>query len=81
MSALLERIRSEARQLSADEQQTLALDLLDAAEGVHDTTTEVTAAWEIEISRRAAEIRSGAVNMVSWERLQGSIREEFGWKK
>ena len=79
MSVLLERIRAEVRGLPLEEQQALALDLLDAGHGTYEPADQVSAAWDAEIARRADEIRQGVVVPVPWSQVQADLAREFGW--
>ena len=79
MSVLLDKIRSEVRRLPFEEQQALALDLLDAAHGTYEPADQVSAAWDEEISRRADELRQGVVFPVPWSRVKADLAREFGW--
>ena len=79
MSVLLEKIRSEARRLPVEEQQALALDLLDTAQGDYEPAEQVAAAWDVEISRRAEQIRQGVVVPVPWSQVQANLAKEYGW--
>lgn len=66
MSLPLERVQSEALELSPDERAALAHRLiasLDPESG--DDPTEVELAWEKEIARRLDEYRAGRVQPVS----------------
>ncbi|CAA9337131.1 MAG: hypothetical protein AVDCRST_MAG89-2448 [uncultured Gemmatimonadetes bacterium] len=66
MSLPLERVQSEALELSADERAALAHRLiasLDPESG--DDPTEVELAWEKEIARRLDEYRAGTAQPVS----------------
>ena len=79
MCALLEKIRVEVRKLPLEEQQALALDLLDAALGTYEPAEQVSAAWDAEIARRADEIRQSVVVPVPWSQVQADLAREYGW--
>jgi aconitase B len=80
MSALLEKIRSDVSLLPIEEQQALAVDLLDAAWGGYEPSAEVAAAWDAEIAKRAAEIRSGQATVIPWATVHHDLAKEFGWE-
>ena len=81
MSALLERLRNEASQLPIAEQQALALELLDGTWGQYEPVSVVQDAWDIEIAKRAEEIREGRVELTLWSTVQSDLAKEFGWDK
>ena len=73
MSALLERLREQAKQLSDDERCILGAELL-APDG--DTgIAEVEQAWDEEIQRRVEEIKSGKVQMIPMEEVFTELDE------
>lgn len=63
----------EALALDADQRAVLANVLL---ESLHDqeTTSEVDAAWKAEATRRLAEVRSGAVDLVDADQHYAKLR-------
>ena len=81
MSTLLERIRSDVRLLTAEEQRALAVDLFDASWGPYDPAAEVKAAWDAEITSRAEDIRAGNADVIPWASVQADLAKEFGWDK
>lgn len=81
MSALLEKVRLDARQFPQDEQQLLAIELIDAAGGGDDFQEAVEAAWDNEITKRVEEVWSGAVELQPWASVKTSLAKEFDWDK
>lgn len=79
MSALLERIRSDVSLLPVEEQQALAVDLLDSSWGAYETAIDVESAWAVEIATRAEEIRTGKASLVQWSAVEADLAKEFGW--
>ena len=67
-SPTLEKIRSEALNLSESERAELAHNLVASLDGPSEPEGEK--AWDAEILRRLAEIDSGTANLID--------REEFG---
>ncbi len=67
-SPILEKVRSEALNLSESERAELAHSLVASLDGASES--DVEKAWDAEIIRRLAEIDSGTANLVD--------REEFG---
>jgi putative addiction module component (TIGR02574 family) len=67
-SLTLEKIRSEALNLSELERAELAHNLVASLDGPSEPDAEK--AWDVEILRRLAEIDSGTANLID--------REEFG---
>lgn len=76
MSALLDRLREQAKQLSDDERCILGAELL-APNGDTDIA-DVEQAWDEEILRRVEEIKSGKVQTIPHEEVMASLRAEFG---
>ena len=70
MTAAAERVVQDAYVLSEDERIEIAERLLESIETQTQTSAE---SWERELTRRSEELRSGAVEGVSWE----LIREDF----
>lgn len=81
MSALLERLRNEASQLPIAEQQALAMGLLDVSWGPYEPISAVQHAWDLEVTKRAQEIREGRVELAPWSTVQTELAKEFGWDK
>ena len=67
-SPILEKLRSEAMNLSESERAELAHNLVASLDGPLEP--DVEQAWDVEILRRLAEIDSGTANLID--------REEFG---
>ena len=61
-------ILEAARQLSPQQQQWLAQELLDSEQV--DSPEEIEAAWAAEVERRIDEIDSGKVQPIPWETAQ-----------
>lgn len=73
MSALLDRLRQQAKQLSDDECCILGAELL-APDGDTDIA-DVELAWDEEILRRVEEIKSGKVQMIPMEEVFAELDE------
>ena len=67
-STALEKVRSEALNLTEAERAELAYNLVVSLDGPPDS--DVEKAWDMEIMRRLSEIDSGTANLVD--------RKEFG---
>ena len=67
MTTLVEELTQRARTLSAEDRARLAEDLLASLEAESDSGAESDAAWEQEIQRRVAEVKSGTAKLVSAE--------------
>lgn len=67
MSALLERLREESKQLPPEERILLGEELL------AEDDPETDAAWEEEILRRVEEIKSGKVEMIPMDQVFAKI--------
>jgi putative addiction module component (TIGR02574 family) len=67
-SPTLEKVRSEALNLTESERAELAHNLVASLDGPSEP--DVKEAWDAEILRRLAEIDSGSANLID--------REEFG---
>jgi putative addiction module component (TIGR02574 family) len=80
VSALLENAGLALKDLSSDEKLLLGVELIDAAHGDEDPA-EVAEAWDKEIQRRVAEVRSGKVELVPWEEVLSETNRRFGWDK
>ena len=66
MSSTVEALEAEALQLSAAERARLVERLIASL----DIDPEVEEAWAAEVERRNAEIESGAVALISGQKLQ-----------
>lgn len=82
MNATLERLRSEAKLLSTEERETLLLaldfDLRGSDFPNEDGPTaeaEIESAWDDEIQRRAEDIVTGKVNLLSEEEFMSVFDE------
>lgn len=72
----LERLRSQALQLSEQERSELAHSLIQSLDAPADESVE--AAWDIEIARRIAEIDSGQAKLLSREEFRQKIQARLG---
>ena len=64
-----------AMKLSAEERETIALELLESTEspsGISETNSDY---WRGEIARRSAEVASGAVSPLTREEAEAQVRE------
>jgi putative addiction module component (TIGR02574 family) len=77
MSALLERLREEAKQLSTGERLALGTELI----GLNDIADAETAAneqaWNEEILRRVEDIENGKVEMIPMEQVFSELDESL----
>jgi putative addiction module component (TIGR02574 family) len=75
VSMSFDQVLSMAMQLSADDKvrliETLNIWLFE------NPDPEIEAAWAAEIERRIAEIDSGQVKLVPWEKVRDGLRREF----
>ncbi|MBA3492987.1 MAG: addiction module protein [Gammaproteobacteria bacterium] len=71
-SAALEKLRSEALNLSEAERAELAHELVASLDGTIDSDAEE--AWDAEIVRRLAEIDSGTAVLVDREEFRRRMR-------
>jgi putative addiction module component (TIGR02574 family) len=62
----------KALSLSEQERADLACSLMDSLDSVVDADAE--AAWAEEIERRVADLESGKVKTVPWEKVRGGFR-------
>ena len=68
MNATLERIRNEAKTLSAHERELLLVALdYDLHGDAAEEAAEVEAAWDEEIEKRAAEVAAGKATLLTSE--------------
>lgn len=86
MSALLERLREEAKQLPIGEQIELGTQLIRAGRPGDGDGDELDLAaneqaWDEEILRRVEEIRSGKVEMISASTVYAELDEMLRCKK
>ena len=75
-SPTLEKIRSEALDLSESERAELAHNLVASLDGPPDP--DVEKAWDTEILRRLAEIDSGTANLIDREEFSRRLRARMG---
>jgi putative addiction module component (TIGR02574 family) len=79
MTRPLERLESEALELSVSDRAALAHRLIASLdEGPDDDPTEVELAWEEEINRRLAAYRSGEVQAISSDEVFAKARALLG---
>ena len=79
MTALLEKIERDAKQLSRDDRERLLSDL---AFGLDDAPlSEIDQAWIDEAERRFEDLVSGRVKGIPAKEAFEEIRRELGWKK
>ncbi len=76
MTATVDRIRKEASQLPYDEREALVHILeLDLDSTVPEDSSEVEAAWDVEIKNRVDEIESGKVKLLSQAEFDSTFVE------
>jgi putative addiction module component (TIGR02574 family) len=75
MSVTVERIKSELAELTEEERAELAQFLIDSLDRERDPDAE--AAWDDELSQRAAEIKSGAVTSKPANILFAELHEKY----
>ena len=71
-STALEKVRSEALNLSEAERAALAYNLVVSLDGPLDS--DVEKAWDMEIMRRLSEIESGTANLVDRKEFRRRMR-------
>ena len=71
-STALEKVRSEALNLSEAERAELAYNLVVSLDGLLDS--DVEKAWDMEIMRRLSEIDSGTANLVDRKEFRRRMR-------
>jgi putative addiction module component (TIGR02574 family) len=71
-SAALEKVRSEALNLSEAERAELAYNLVVSLDGPPDP--DVEKAWDVEIMRRLSEIDAGTAKLVDRTELSSRMR-------
>jgi putative addiction module component (TIGR02574 family) len=84
MSALLDTVRAQSRNLPSDEKLLLGVELIDAVwlgKNDEESPESVAQAWDEEIQRRVEEVRSGQVKPVPWEEVLAQTNARFGWDK
>lgn len=75
MSAMLKSLKSQLGALPSRDRAELARFLIDSLEPGSDNDAQ--AAWEIELARRVAEIRSGRVAGKPADQVFTELRERF----
>ncbi len=75
MSDTLESLKSQLGGLPSQDRAELARFLLDSLDPASDVDAE--AAWEVELSRRVAEIRAGKVVGKPADQVFAELRERF----
>ena len=88
MTAIVERIKQDIRDLDPAEVETLLRDLQNEyvmpAPVEDEDEAAVEAAWDTEIDRRVQEIEDGTVQLISGEELRRStdaLMAQFGLKR
>ena len=76
-STTLEKVRSEALNLSETERAELAYNLVTSLDGPPDADAEK--AWDAEILRRLSEIDAGTANLVDRKELQHRIHARMNY--
>ena len=71
MNARVDHLLDEALALPTDERSALVVALLDSLEGSDDAS--ISEAWRVEIARRRAGLRSGAITPVPWAEVRSRI--------
>jgi len=79
MSALLEKIEREARELTPEDRERLVSNLIAGLEAARPS--EIDQAWIEEAERRYDELVSGRVKGIPAQEAFDGIRRELGWKK
>ncbi len=79
MPKTLTEVTEDAAQLAPMERLKLARILLDLTEPNMDEVEDIQVAWDVEITRRLDELRSGAVRGISLENIKARIEERFRW--
>ena len=74
MTAEAQALRDAILKLPKEDRAQLAADLLASLDGPPDA--EASAAWEVEIEKHAADLRSGDVKPVEWSEVQA----RFGFR-
>jgi len=76
MSKVLTELKEKAAQLPEPERAELALSLIQSLDGPPDDGVEE--AWDIEISRRMAEIESGEAKLIPADEVFTRLRRRLG---
>jgi putative addiction module component (TIGR02574 family) len=72
MTTLIEQLTIQARALPAEDRARLAENLLASLQD--DPESEAEAAWDLEVGRRAEQVRSGTANLVSAQDVHAEAR-------
>ncbi len=75
MTALLERIEREAKQLSREDRERLATDLMTGLE--REPLSDIDQAWVAEAERRYDELASGRVQGIPADEALAEIRQHL----
>jgi putative addiction module component (TIGR02574 family) len=75
MSGVLDRVRTEALELTDAERAELAHDLAASLDGFVDT--QAAEAWDTEILRRFDEIEAGTATLIDREEFSRRMRERL----
>jgi putative addiction module component (TIGR02574 family) len=75
MTALLERIERQAKQLSREDRERLATDLMTGLE--REPLSDIDQAWVAEAERRYDELVSGRVQGIPADEAMREIREKL----
>jgi len=73
MTTRLERLRSEARALDADQRARLALDLLESLDASGPSSAQVERAWNLEAKERLGRYDAGDKRTISAEALHAGL--------
>jgi len=79
MTELLAKIEQEVRELSREERERLAADLL--AGLADEPLSKIDQAWIEEAERRFNDLSAGRTQGVPANMVFDKIRREFGWNK
>ena len=75
MTDIAERLKPELARLSTQDRAALASFLLRSLDEVEDADAE--AAWDVELARRAAEIKSGKAIGIPADKVFSDLREKY----
>jgi putative addiction module component (TIGR02574 family) len=79
MTALLQRIEQEAKQLSREDRERLVADLVAGLDEA--PLSEIDQAWVEEAERRYDDWVAGRVKGIPASKVFSGIRRELGWKR
>ena len=77
MPKTLTEVTRDAAELTGPEQLKLARILLELSEEHSEPTEECQEAWDVEIQRRLADLRSGAIKGVPLNQVKKKIESRF----